>query len=106
MSIGQEVKEIQQFDWWRVRVQPLGFHTSAQSPKVKYLTIFLTLRVWTLSKSLGTLRMEIQTLVMRLNFFSIKYSKFDKRTFIIHFNGFLPSPLKRSLDDGFLDWIA
>ena len=37
MPIGQEVEEIQQFDWWRVRVQPLGLHTSAQSSKVKGL---------------------------------------------------------------------
>ena len=45
MPIGQEVKEIQQFDWWRERVWPLNLHTSAQSPKAKglqsiYMTIF------------------------------------------------------------------
>ena len=27
MSVGREVKEIQQFDWWRARGQPLGLHT-------------------------------------------------------------------------------
>ena len=37
MSIGQEVKKIQQFDWWRARGQPLGLHTSGQTPKVKGL---------------------------------------------------------------------
>ena len=44
--------------------------------------------------------MEIQTLVERSNFFSIKYTKYDKRTLIIYFNELLSSPLERSLEFG------
>ena len=54
----------------------------------------------------GHVEMETQSLVKRLNFYSIKYSKFDKRTFIIHFNEHLPSPLKRSLGNSLLTWVA
>ena len=59
-----------------------------------------------IDKSLGTLRMEIQTLVKRPNDFSIKYSKSNKKTLIIYFNELLPSPLERSLDDGLSAWAA
>ena len=67
MPVGQEVKEIQQIDWWRTRVEPLGLHTSAQSSKVKglqsaYMVALLVPRVWTLDRSLGTWRKETQTL--------------------------------------------
>ena len=34
MPVDQKVKEIQQFDWSRARVQPLGLHTGVQCPKV------------------------------------------------------------------------
>ena len=37
-------------------------------------------------------------------FFSIKYSKSDKRTLIIYFNGLLSSPLERSLGFGLSAW--
>ena len=50
--------------------------------------------------------MEIQTLVERSNFFSIKYLEFDKKILIIYFNGFLSSPLERSLGFGLLAWLA
>ena len=48
------------------------------------------------------MKMETQTLVERPNIFSIKYSKYDKRTLIIYFNGIFSSPLERSLDDSLL----
>ena len=55
----------------------LGLHTSGQTLKVKVPTWqhFLALlapRVWPLEKSLGASKTEIQTLVERSNFFSIK----------------------------------
>ena len=52
------------------------------------------------------LKMETRTLVERSNFFSIKYSKSDKRTLIICFNGVLASPLERSLGNGLSPWAA
>ena len=64
----------------------------------QHLLVLLVPKVQTLSKSLGPLRMEIQTLIERPNIFSIKYSKFDKRIEIIYFNELLPPPLKRSLE--------
>ena len=90
------------------RGQPLGLHTSGQTPKVKGLqsaymaTLFGTLapRIWPLKKSLDASKTEIQTLVERSNFFSIKYSEFDKRTLIIYFIELLSSPLERSLGFG------
>ena len=60
----------------------------------------LVLRVWPLEESLGASKTEIQILVKRSNFFSIKYSKSDKRTLIIYFNELLSSPLERSLGFG------
>ena len=76
------------------RGQPLGLHTSGQTPKVKglqsaYMAALLAPRVWPLEKSLGASKTETQTLVERSNFFSIKYSKSDKRTLIIYFNELL-----------------
>ena len=92
------------------RGQPLGLHTSGQTPKVKglqsaYMAALLALlapRVWPLEKSLDASKTEIQTLVERSNFFSIKYSESDKRTLIIYFNELLCSPLERSLGFGLL----
>ena len=56
------------------------------------------------AKSLGIPRMVIQTLVERPKFFSVKYSKFDKMTLIVDFNGLLPSPIKRSLGNDLSTW--
>ena len=83
----------------------MGFHTSGQTQKMKGLqstymgALFGTFGSKSLApgKKLEPLRMEIQTLVKKLIFFSTKYSKFDKKTLIVYFNGLLPSPLKRSL---------
>ena len=41
-----------------------------------------------------------------MKLFLIKYSKSDKRTLIIYFNGLLPSPLERSLGDNHSTWLA
>ena len=87
------------------RSQPLGLHTSGQTPKVKGLqsaymeALFGTFGAKSLASrdsSLGASKTETQTLVERSNFFSIKYSKSDKRTLIIYFNELLFSPLKSS----------
>ena len=69
-------------------------------PTWHHFLALLALRVWPLRKSLGASKMETQTLVERSNFFSIKYSKSDKRTLIIYFNELMSSPLKRSLGFG------
>ena len=37
MPVGQEVKEIEQFDWRRARVHILRLHTSDQIPQLKGL---------------------------------------------------------------------
>ena len=50
--------------------------------------------------------METQTLVDRSNFFSIKYSEFDKRTLIIYFNELMSSPLERSMEFDISTWPA
>ena len=79
------------------RGQPLGLHTSGQTPKVKGLqSAYMAAHFGTSgAKSLasqeefGCIKTEIQTLVERSNFFSIKYSEFDKRTLIIYFNELL-----------------
>ena len=89
---------------------PLGLYVSVQSSKVTslqsaYIALLLALlvpRVWTLGKNLGTMKIEIQTLVEGPSFFSIKYSESDKKTFIMYFNGLLSSPLEKSLSDGLL----
>ena len=85
----------------------MGLHTSGQTSKVKglqsaYMAALLAPRVRPLRKSFDPLRMKTQTLVVRPNFFSIKYSKYDKRTFIIYINGILPSPLGRNLSNDLL----
>ena len=33
MPLGQEVKDIQQFDWWRARVRPLGLYARGVQSK-------------------------------------------------------------------------
>ena len=79
------------------RGRPLGLHTSGQTRKGKaskvpiwqHFLAFLAPRVWPREKSLGASKTETQTLVERSNFFSIKYSKSDKRTLIIYFNELL-----------------
>ena len=58
-------------------------------PTWQHFLAFLAPRVWPLEKSLGASKTETQTLVERLNFFSIKYSESDKRTLIIYFNELL-----------------
>ena len=50
--------------------------------------------------------MDNQTLVERPKFFSIKYSKSNKRTLIIYFNGLLSSYVKRSLEFDLSTWLA
>ena len=90
------------------RGRPLGLHTSGQTPKVKGLqSVYMAALFGTfgakslaLKKSVGASKMETQTLVERSNFFSIKYSEFDKRTLIIYFDELLSSPLERSLGFG------
>ena len=71
-----------------------------------YMAVLLVPRVWPLNKSLDPPRIRIYTLVNRPNFFLIKFSKFDKKTLIIYFNGLLFSPLKRSLDNNLSAWPA
>ena len=63
----------------------------------QHFLALLVPRVWPLEKSLSASKTETQTLVERSNFFSIKYSKSDKRTLIIYFNELLSSSLERSL---------
>ena len=110
MFVGREVKELQQFDWWRARVWPLGLHTSAQSPKVKGLqnaymiSTFLVLLA--LGKNLGMLKMKTQILVKRSNLFSIKYSKSDKKALMIYFSGLCPLALQRSLNYDLSTWTV
>ena len=70
------MKEIQQFDWWRAASQPLLWCPKSKGerpPKCLHDSTFGTFG----GKSLGTLKMETQTLVERPNFFVIKYSKSD-----------------------------
>ena len=69
-------------------------------PTWQHFLVLLAPRVWPLKKSLGASKTEIQTLVKRSNFFSIKYLESDKRTLIIYFNELLSSPLERSLGFG------
>ena len=57
-------------------------------PIWQHFLVLLAQRVWLLDKNLGTSRMEIQTLAKRLNIFSIKFSKSDKRIFIIYLINF------------------
>ena len=70
----------------------------------QHFLALLVPRVQPLDKSLGAPRMETQILIERPKFFSIKYSKSDKRTLIIYFNGLLSSPLERSLGFDLLAW--
>ena len=80
--------------------RPLGLHTSGQTSKVKgfqntYMTtVFGTFGTKSLTsrQEFGSFKNRNQTLVKRPNFFSIKYSKSDKKTLIIYFNGLLSSP--------------
>ena len=82
-------------------------HTSVQIPKVKGLqSAYMAAPFGTFgAKSLDSrqdfsmLKMKIQILIKKPNFFPIKYSKPNKRIVIIYFNGLLPLPLERSLDD-------
>ena len=88
-------------DLWAFALMP---NSKDESPP-KYLHgstfwHFLVPRVWPLEKSLGASKTETQTLVERLNFFSIKYSKSNKKTLIIYFNELLSWPLERSLGFG------
>ena len=90
---------------------PLGLHTSGQTPKVKglqsaYMAALLAPRIWPLGKNLDPLRMETQIWVERWSFFSIKYSKSNKRILIIYFNGLLASPLTMNLGNDLLAWPA
>ena len=47
------------------------------------------------------MKLETQTLVKRPNFFNIKYSKSNKRTFMICSNGLHSLLLERNLGDSF-----
>ena len=67
-------------------------------------------RVWTLDKSLSMLKLEIQTLAKRSNFFSIEYPKSNKSTHIIYilmdFSIHHLLKNERSLDEAFLTWTT
>ena len=88
--------------------QPLGLHTSGQTPKVKGLqSAYMVALFGTFGAKSLTSRQEFWSSKSgnpnssrEAKLFSIKYSESDKRTLIIYFNELLSSPLKRSLGFG------
>ena len=90
--------------------QPLALHSSGQTPKVKCLqSAYMAILFGTFgAKSLASwqefehTKNENPNSSREVELFSIKYSKFDKQIVIIYFNGLLPSPLERNLDNSIL----
>ena len=83
----------------------MGLHTIGQIPKLKGLqgaymvTLFGTFGAKSVAswQEFGFLENGNPNSSREAKFFSIKYSKFDRKRLIIYFNGLMSSSLKRSL---------